>query len=272
MNDITIVTAFFDIGRGEWTNPVHGRPMPHYIPRTTETYFSYFENLSKIKNDMVIYTSSDMADKIKSIRDRNAPDALTSVVAIDFNESTKAMRNVVQKIQSRPEYADLMIDPHMPEYWNADYVIVNFMKTDFVNNAYDNGFINTELAAWIDFGYARDDKTIPKNGIWKYNFDPTKMHYFNKIPIDERRPIFDIIRTNTVYIMGCHIVGGRSAWKNNLKLSYRNLSSMIRCGLIDDDQTILLMNYKDDPTNIELHHIDAEKNGWYVVMQNFNED
>ena len=106
--------------------------------------------------------------------------------------------------------------------------------------------------------------------LFRSSFDPKKMHYFNKIPLDSR-PIFDITRTNTVYIMGCHIVGGREAWQNNLRLNYNSLKSMIRCGLVDDDQTILLMNYREDPENIELHPIDAEKNGWYVAMRNFNE-
>jgi hypothetical protein len=32
MNEITIVTAFFDIGRGNWT-PDKG--LPHYLQRTT---------------------------------------------------------------------------------------------------------------------------------------------------------------------------------------------------------------------------------------------
>lgn len=270
MSDITIVTAFFDIGRTEWTGVVHGRQLPHYIPRSTDSYFDYFENLSKIKNDMVIFTSNDLVDRIKTIRDKNAPDSVTHVIGVNFDDSTRAIKPIIQMVQSQPEYAALMVDPHMPEYWNADYVIVNFMKTDFVNHAYDAGLITTELAAWIDFGYARDNKTIPNNGMWKYSFDPKKMHYFNKIPLDSR-PIFDITRTNTVYIMGCHIVGGREAWQNNLRLNYNSLKSLIRCGLVDDDQTILLMNYREDPENIELHHIDAEKSGWYVVMKNFNE-
>ena len=39
MNDITIVTAFFDIGRGEWT-PDKG--LPHYLHRTNQTYLQRF--------------------------------------------------------------------------------------------------------------------------------------------------------------------------------------------------------------------------------------
>jgi protein YibB len=272
MSDITIVTAFFDIGRTEWTGVVNGRQLPHYIPRSTDTYFSYFENLSKIKNDMVIFTSNDLVEKIKAIRDKNAPNSVTHVVGVNLADSTKAIKPIIQMVQSQPEYADLMVDPHMPEYWNADYVLVNFMKTDFVNHAYDVGLITTELAAWIDFGYARDDKTIPDNGVWKYSFDPKKMHYFNKIPLDTR-PIFDITRTNTVYIMGCHIVGGKDAWTKHQKYTYDTFVSLVRCGLIDDDQTVMLMNYRMNPNDFELHPITVNReewDEWNVAMIKFN--
>ena len=59
MNDISIVTAFFDIGRGDWT-PDKG--LPHYLQRTTKTYLERFGYLAKLKNKMVIYTSEDLVD------------------------------------------------------------------------------------------------------------------------------------------------------------------------------------------------------------------
>ena len=52
MNDITIVTAFFDIGRGEWT-PEKG--LPHYLHRTNETYLDRFSIMAELDNPMVIY-------------------------------------------------------------------------------------------------------------------------------------------------------------------------------------------------------------------------
>ena len=44
MNDITIVTSFFDIGRGNWTLD---RGLPHYLQRTNETYLERFAHLAK---------------------------------------------------------------------------------------------------------------------------------------------------------------------------------------------------------------------------------
>jgi serine/threonine protein kinase len=50
MNDITIVTAFFDIGRGRLPKTKYGRPLPFYEHRSVDTYFEFFTNLAKIKN------------------------------------------------------------------------------------------------------------------------------------------------------------------------------------------------------------------------------
>ena len=65
MSDVTIVTAFFDIGRGDWT-PDKG--LPHYLHRTTDTYVERFGNLATLENEMVIYTSADLVDKVTELR------------------------------------------------------------------------------------------------------------------------------------------------------------------------------------------------------------
>lgn len=275
MGDITIVTAFFDIGRGNWTTPVNGREIPHYIPRTTDTYFNYFRNLAKVKNDMVIFCDKGHVDLVRNIRNTNAPGSKTTIFDVDFNETVKDLKAVIEMVQSNPAYVNLMIDPHMPEYWNADYVLVNLMKTDFVLHAYAQQAIKTDLVAWLDFGYVRGESTLPKNLVWKYDFDSTKMHYFNKRPIDMHRPIFDIIRHNDVYIMGCHLVGGQQAWIKHKEMNTVSLKALLRCGLIDDDQTFLLMNYRMEPNSFELHPITVtqdEWDQWNVAMLKFNEE
>ena len=65
MNEISIVTAFFDIGRGDWT-PEKG--LPHYLQRTNDTYFERFANMASLDNTIVVYTSEDLAEKVWEIR------------------------------------------------------------------------------------------------------------------------------------------------------------------------------------------------------------
>ena len=68
MPNITIVTAFFDIGRGRLPKEKHGRVLPHYQHRSVDTYFEFFKNLARLKNDLVVYTTEDFVDRIVEIR------------------------------------------------------------------------------------------------------------------------------------------------------------------------------------------------------------
>ena len=97
MNDITIVTAFFDIGRGEWS-PDKG--LPHYLQRTNDTYLKRFGHMAKLENDMIVYTSKEFVDDIKFLRQ----DRPTKIYTLDFPNSFNKLREEVQKVQRDPEY------------------------------------------------------------------------------------------------------------------------------------------------------------------------
>ena len=66
MTNISIVTAFFDIGRGGWTQD---KGHPHYLLRTNETYIERFSYLAQLENEMVVFTTEDMIPKLKKLRE-----------------------------------------------------------------------------------------------------------------------------------------------------------------------------------------------------------
>ena len=125
MGNITIVTAFFDIGRGDWT-PEKG--LPSYLHRSNETYLERFSHLATLNNEMVIFTSSDMVDKITPYR--IGKEDITKIIVIDYKDMFKEERLNIAIIQTDEEYRS-KINPSQiknPEYWSADYVLVNFLK------------------------------------------------------------------------------------------------------------------------------------------------
>ena len=77
---IVIVTAFFDIGRG---NIPKNQGYPGYLTRTTKTYFKYFSNLAKLNNEMVIFTSPDLKERILKLR-KGKP---TKIITINFQSN-----------------------------------------------------------------------------------------------------------------------------------------------------------------------------------------
>lgn len=265
MNDITIVTAFFDIGRGDWT-PDKG--LPHYLQRTNQTYLDRFALMAKLENPMVVYTSKEFVDQIKLLRE----DRPTDILTIDFEASFVELKESVIKVQKDPEY-QAKINPTQvrnPEYWNSDYVVVNALKSSFVMRAIDSQLVKTDLVAWLDFGYCRDIYTL--NGVkkWQYPFDKEKIHLFNIKDFVPGTFIVDIIANNDVHITGPCIVAGKDMWSTLEALVHHSTKELLKNNLIDDDQTLLLMSYLTKPELFELHKVSEDD--WFVAFKEYNDN
>lgn len=73
-DSITIVTAFFDIGRSEWSKE---KGHPNYLQHSSGEYFS---NLAKLNNNRVVYTSKEFVERIRDIQGSKP----TIIVEIDI--------------------------------------------------------------------------------------------------------------------------------------------------------------------------------------------
>jgi len=251
MGNISIVTAFFDIGRGDWT-PDKG--LPHYLQRTTDTYIERFSHLAKLNNELIVFTSQDLVDKIKD----KCPDrsATTHFVIIDFDNQFQEQRAFISKIQKDPNF-QRMINPYQvknPEYWSADYVLVNYLKTFFVEYAIKEGFATNETVSWMDFGYCREESTLNGKTEWAYDFAEDKIHFFDYKTYNGQ-PIQQIIANNDVHILGAKIVANKNLWPKLRELISGAFKNLTDANLIDDDQTMMLLATLYQPDLFELHRI-----------------
>jgi protein YibB len=264
MSDISIVTAFFDIGRGTWT-PEKG--FPHYIERTTDTYFERFANMAKLDNDMTVYTTEDLRQKVLDLRG----DRKTNVVVIDFKNEFQDLRNRISAVQTSEKYQS-QINPAQvksPEYWNADYVLVNALKSTFVRNAIERELTDHEMVAWIDFGYCRTPQDAGKYSKWTYNFNPDKIHFFNLKTFGEGDYISDAIFNNKVFVTGPHFVAHKDKWPLMEQMIQHHLNDLLTHDLVDDDQTLMLMSTLGNPELFETHMI--SDSDWFMIFRDYNE-
>lgn len=257
---IDIVTAFFDIGRGTWEGP----NLPFYLKRTNDEYFNSFERMCKLQNKIVVYTTENFVERIKSIRDEN----IDVVVIEDFREIYPDMPERIFQVMNSPDFKKIVKQPYNPEYWNPDYVMVNLLKSHFVQDAIDNKLVNSDLVSWIDFGYCRTDNTVVSDK-WDYKFNPNKLHFFNIQSIPAEINLVDIISNNEVYIMGCHIVGGKNVWSVLKESMIKNMNLLLEHGLTDDDQSLLLMSYVQNLEISECRFVDPAD--WFVIFRKFND-
>lgn len=271
-NDISIVTAFFDIGRGDLPIEKNGKIIPAYQQRTTDTYFSYFAHLAKIDNEMVIYTTEDLKSRVVQERDKNKKLHKTTVVCVDSFLPAQYLhyKTRIEEVMASNSFVSMVHNPELIEYWNSNYVLVNALKSYYVNDAIEKHLVSSDVVAWIDFGYCRNDETIPFSTEWKYPFDKDKIHFFLNQEINFLRKIEDIVATGDVYVQGCHIVAGKDRWSYLLSSVLRNMEFLLKRNLIDDDQTLLLMSYLDNPDLFTL--LNNSPTDWFRIFKDYQKE
>lgn len=261
----TIVTAFFDIGRGAWTEEDGN---PGYLQRTTEKYFKYFKYLSELENPMVIYTSSDFSGEILKIRQGKE----TYIREINFKEQFKTCRERVQSIIDNQEFRSKInpIQLKNPEYWSADYVLINNLKSYFVKKAIIDLNLNNEYFAWVDFGYCRDENVLNHLKEWNFILNQTKVHLFT---IKKRfnfteESVYHAIFNNRPYIIGGVIVASKDKWFEFSKLVYATQKTLMDRFIIDDDQGVYLLCLLSSPNLFQLNYLG--KNKWFDVFKKYD--
>ena len=263
----TIVTAFFDIGRGDW-NSSHG--YSDRLERTTDTYFNYFSKMAKLNNKMVVFTSSNFKEKILSIR-RGKP---THIITIDLHKKFKSVIKKISTIQNSDSFKKLIKPEQLenPEYWSSEYVLVTNLKAYFVNKAVQLGLTNNELIAWIDFGYIRKEKTLDGLTEWNHPFDKEKIHFFsikNGLDLADKDGVMKKVIENDTYIIGGVIVATKEKWTQLYHLATEVQKNFLSSGIIDDDQGIFLICASKEPKLVKLHYLGYME--WFNVFRLFHE-
>lgn len=264
-SSITIVTAFFDIGRGNWTSEKGFAP---YLERKSETYIEYFKNLSTLENEMIIFTSSDLKPKIEKIREGKP----TTVVTLDINKKFKNIKKRINDIQSSDEFKAKIEERQLrnPEYWSADYVLVCNLKSYFIKKAIDLKLINNEMIAWVDFGYCRTKEMTRGLSEWSYPFDKNKINLFtikrwlNPKSINQ---VYDYMIKNRSFIIGGAIVATQENWLKFYNLVCRCQVQTLKHKIVDDDQGIFIMCYYYKPELMKLNYLG--KNRWLYLFRMF---
>lgn len=261
MNKITIVTAFYDIGRECWSS----------YARSNDEYFRCFKLLCQLKNKIVVFSQVKFKDYFDEIIS-----TIKSNLIVFYDEdiiNDKNYINEISKVQNNSEYLNGVLSPDCPEYWSPEYVLVNFLKSKFCLEAIKRVPEIDDTISWIDFGYAKKQEQIPESKLWNYQFSD-KIHFWSIKDIPHEIDLIHTIKTNTVYIQGCHIVATKNKWIILNKLMNNQLNYLLSNNLIDDDQTLMLMSYASMPNDFCIHNenINYQNYGWFFVFQYYNEN
>ncbi len=255
--EINIVTAFFNIKRENWKG----------FSRTEDLYFEYFKGWAKLKNKIVVYVETEeLKDKIIDFRSKIGLGERTIVNVINdcFSIAPDLYRSI-KKAAKNDIHKKFRLYPNNPEVWNAEYDYIMLLKMWCSADAVERGQVDG-MVAWMDFGYNHGGQVLDINSnfnyLWQYDFDD-KINLFLIQDLDDR-PIFDIVLSMDTYIMGMMIVGPAFLWKKFWNLMQDCMMELNACGLIDDDQNVILMAYRKNP-----QIFNTIRSGWQLPLKQF---
>lgn len=248
MKEITIVTAFFDIGRENWSG----------FERDNSKYIAYFKFWARMKNKLVVYTDKETAEKVSQIRDEFGLKDRTQIVIVDDIKTLDPdMYERMARVLSNELAIKFRAKPNSPESYSALYNYVVYLKPYFIVDAVKRGFADG-MIAWIDFGYNHGGSfytnPLDFDFLWKYDFTD-EIHIFPVNPLDDT-PIFEIVRKMKTYTAGGIIIAPANLWTNLSDLFRKGALSLANCGLMDDDQTLVIMAYRECPEIFKLNPIE----------------
>lgn len=255
MKDITIVTAFFDIGRGG---------DKYEIRRGVEQYFKYFDFWARIRNNLVVYVAPQDKENVLAIRKKYNLDKNTVVVEIDnvysvFPELFNRMNAVANsKFREYRYYINSMSD-------DARYDYIMMMKYWFLQDAVERNLVSG-MVAWVDFGFNHGGVCYPVaeefDFIWEWDFSD-KIHIFTLNDVNNVLPIASLqLQFDT--IMGMIVVCPKEKTKILRDLILKAMDALLMLQCIDDDQQLLLMACRERPELFEVH-----RSTWYLPLKEY---
>ena len=247
MKPVTVVTAYFDIGRKDFKA----------VPRTGDVYFEQFAFWARMRNHLVVYTDADSEARILKIRDKFGLLEQTTVLVLDDlfaiePEIYESMRSVAQD----QFFRDFRIMPNatsgIPEY---SYLML--LKTWFLADAVKRG-LTSETIAWLDFGFNHGGHAYPNCEEFDFEWssesiDKVQLFVFGEY---DERPIFEIIRRLSDYVMGATFLAPSDRAGELWDANREAMVNLLRLGLIDDDQLIQLLSYRTHPDLYDLRPSD----------------
>ena len=258
MEDITIVTAFFDIGRGFWSSK---------YKRTTKFYIQSFLNYLDYPYKIICYVDDRCIDYILEHYTRS-PHRCVTFIPIN----RKWLENNIHAWKQLPKDTEIMKSDKYKQYLNnrldimypnevnrckasvkmfpeneiPEYNAINHAKIDFINHAMQNGYINTSVTCWSDFGYfgtqhQNDKSTFPKDTLDKNRFSNDRITFFIQKEIVEQDidPLYMLVCSPELFT-GTFWGGPTNLMPSFQALYHECVEELYSVNISDDDQHIYL--------------------------------
>lgn len=234
-NRITIVTAFFDIGRAA----------SEVFARTNEDYFAYFDFWARIQNDMIIYCAPKDVVRIRDIRKKYNRDNTIIIPIADIYIIESDIYQQMKRVEGLARFKEFRF-AYTAMSNRSDYTYLMMLKYWFLQDAAKKYVAVGEEVSWIDFGYNHGGEhyTDPNDFDfrWDYCFDD-KINLFCLSDPDCMVSI-DSLQFQKDCFIGHSVICRRELTGKLWEYIKTAMRALLSLDCIDDDQQLLLMLYR----------------------------
>ncbi|CAI2353180.1 unnamed protein product [Caenorhabditis sp. 36 PRJEB53466] len=267
--EVTLVTGFLDIGRGEWD--IYRRPL--------ETYHQFMETLLTLQNNFVVFTDESSYDFVIKTRTKLKLMDRTKVYKITLNDLplygyiNEAKKIIDDELKNETFYrtvADLDMRTH-PESISAEYNIVVNSKTHFLHNVTMENPFDSEHFVWLDAGYGHaNENHFPYSYHWRPALPDGKISLIKVTPYFDTVSDYDLkrlYRKNVALLSGGFIAGDKHSIGQLHSIIHRKFIQLIYQNHVDDDQTLLTLAVNSYP-----HLFHVVLGDWFDAFRLFAAD
>lgn len=229
-NEITLVTAFFDV---------------NVTGSLTDASIEHFKGWARIKNDLVVFCQNEaIKNEIVLIRNNFGLADNTKVILInDIRSIKKETFERMVKI-SKERYFLKVMTGTVEHSLNPDYVYLQSMKPYFLDKATLELNIRTENVAWIDFDFNHSPKQYAFEEDFSFKLEcglSNKITLFRVEKDTGGKPLFEIMRdAHNAVIAANFIVCPRNLTSAFLDAFNDKIRVLLDLGLMLDDKAVHL--------------------------------
>ncbi len=260
-SETTLITAFFDIGRGEYN-------IQRCEKRSWEKYFDYFKFWARVNNNLIVYTTQDFKDEIINIRSKYHEENKTTVIVVDDIFSIE--QDIYKKMKETENNQDFCNFRFFSQEVSnkADYDYIVMLKYWCMVDADNRNLIKTKDITWIDFGFNHGGACYTDPTEFSFTITTPELNKILLFHLPKRLPEKThpalALQFQFDTIMGAQVVCPKELIGKFYQLIRDSMVSLLSLDCIDDDQQLLLMAYKREPSLFLIQPSD-----WFMPLKEY---
>ncbi|XP_055956973.1 uncharacterized protein LOC126821568 isoform X6 [Patella vulgata] len=230
-NEITVVTAYFNIG-----SFIKGSA----IKFTPDRYLKWMTSFRYLNNPLVVYVDEQKtADIFKNLRKHLMN--ITKIVVLDRKYMWSfGLKNRIEQIYSPESYPKFHPNTVVPEYSCAQHA-----KYECLHNAISKDYFSTPYFSWLDIGYFRDIVGCKKDFklVLPDNFNKTKISYTQVREFNQNITLSSIFLKNSLWVGGGMTLASKEVTKKFIRIFKNSVEILLEQSLMNTDQQVIYAIY-----------------------------